>query len=132
MRPKVHARRQYLVNKKLQLSYSWFLILCVGLIVLFFGLSLWYINRVYLNLFHQILGENALPREYINSIQNQFLGAIPVAIIVISLLLLVLGIYASHKIAGPMYRITKNLNLIGIDNQMDTIQIPTERDGGCL
>jgi methyl-accepting chemotaxis protein len=55
--------------------------------------------------------------------QNQFLVGTLIAIAVVSCLLLVLGVYASHRIAGPMYRITKNLNLIGVENEMDTIQI---------
>ena len=123
MKPKVHGRKRYLVNHGLQLSYSWLLIFCVGMIILIFGLSLWYINKVHLDLFQRIVGEDALPRSYINSIQNQFLINIPIAIVAVSGLLLILGIYVSHRIAGPMYRMTKNLNLIGVDNQMDTIQI---------
>ena len=123
MKPKVHARRQYLVNKELQLSYSWLLIICVGVVILVFGLSLWYINKIHLDLFHQIVGEDALPTAYINSIQNHFLAGIPVTIVIVSMLLFALGIYSSHKVAGPMYRIAKNMNLIGLENHLDTIQI---------
>lgn len=123
MKPKVHARRQYLVNNELQLSYSWLLILCVGVVILIFGLSLWYINKIYLDLFRQIVGEGALPKAYINSIQNQFLMGIPISITVVSLLLFGLGIYTSHRVAGPMYRIAKNMNLIGLENHLDTVQI---------
>ncbi len=123
MKPKVHARKQYLVNKEMQLSYAWLLILCVGLVILIFGLSLWYVNKVHLNLFHNIVGEEALPQGYINSVQNQFLAGTVVAVAVVSCLLLVLGIYASHRIAGPALRITKNLNRIGVENEMDTIQL---------
>ena len=123
MKPKTRGRKRYLVNHGLQLSYSWLLIFCVGMIILIFGLSLWYINKVHLDLFQRIVGEDALPKSYINSIQNQFLIGIPIAIVAVSGLLLILGIYVSHRIAGPMYRMTKNLNLIGVDNQMDTIQI---------
>ena len=123
MKPKVHARRQYLINKELQFSYSWLLILCVGAVILVFGLSLWYVNKIHLDLFRQIVGEDALPKAYINSIENQFLISIPVAIVIVSLLLFALGIYSSHKVAGPMYRIAKNMNLIGLENHLDTIQI---------
>lgn len=123
MKPKVHARRQYVINKELQFSYSWLLILCVGLVILVFGLSLWYINKVHLDLFHQIVGEEALPKAYIDSIQNQFLVGIPVTIVIVSLLLFGLGIYTSHRVAGPMYRIAKNMNQIGVENHLDTIQI---------
>ena len=123
MKPKVHVRRQYLVNRELQMSYSWLLILCVGVVILVFGLSLWYINKIYLDLFHQIVGEAALPKAYITSIQNQFLVVIPVMIITVSLLLFALGVYTTHKVAGPMYRMAKNMNLIGVENHLDTIQI---------
>lgn len=123
MKPKVHTRKQYLINKQLQLSYAWLLILCVGLVILVFGSSLWYINKIHLDLFHDIVGEEALPKSYIHSMQNQFLIGALITIVVISCLLLVLGIYTSHRIAGPMYRISKKLNLIGIEDEMDTIQI---------
>jgi len=123
MRPKVRHRRKYLVNKNLQLSYSWLLIVCVGLVILIFGLSLWYLNKIHLDLFQKIVGEKAMPEQYISSIQNQFLIGIPLAIAVISCLLLFMGIYTSHRIAGPMYRMTKSMNMIGIENRLDAIQI---------
>lgn len=123
MKPKVHTRRQYLINKQLQLSYAWLLIICVGIVIVIFGLSLWYVNKINLNLFHSIVGEDVLPQSYISSVQNQFLLGTLIAVAVVSCLLLLLGIYASHKIAGPAYRITKSLNLLGVEDEMDTIQI---------
>lgn len=123
MKPKAHARRQYLLNKELQFSYSWLLIFCVSAVILVFGLSLWYVSKTYLDIFRQIVGEDALSKAYINSIENQFVIGIPVSIAVVSLLLFALGIYSSHKVAGPMYRIAKNMNLIGLENHFDTIQI---------
>jgi len=123
MKPKIHVRKQYLINKQLQMSYAWLLILCVSLVILIFGLSLWYMNKVHMSLFQSIVGENVLPQSYINSTQSSFLIGTLVTIVLVSCLLLVLGIYSSHKIAGPIYRITKNLNLVGIENELDTIQI---------
>ena len=123
MKPKIHARRQYLVNKQIQLSYSWLLVICVGIVILFFGLSLLYMNNIYVSLIQKILGEDVLSKSYISSIQSRLIIGIPIAIVIVSCLLLVLGIYASHRIAGPMHRITKNLNLIGVESEMDTIQI---------
>lgn len=123
MKPKVHARKRYLINRDLQLSYSWLLILCVGTVILIFGLSLWYVNKIHLDLFRQIVGEEALPKAYINSIENQFLIGIPITIVIVSMLLFALGIYTSHRVAGPMHRIAKNMNLIGLENHLDTIEI---------
>jgi methyl-accepting chemotaxis protein len=123
MKPKVHVRRQYLINRELQLSYSWLLMVCVGLVILIFGLCLWYVNKVHLELFRQIVGEDALPKAYINSILNQFLMVIPVTIFIVLPLLFVLGVYTTHRIAGPMHRIAKSMNLIGVENHLDAIQI---------
>ncbi len=123
MKPKARGRKQYVVNRKLQLSYAWLLILCVSSVILIFGLSLWYINRIHLGLFYTIVGEDALPKSYINSVQNQFLIGTVVAIALISGLLFVLGISFSHRVAGPAHRIAKSLDLIGVDDQLDTIQI---------
>ena len=123
MKPKIHARRQYLVNKELQLSYSWLLIVLVGLVFLIFGSALVYINKVYLDVFHQLVGEEIMPKSYINSIQKQLLFSIPIAAVLISCLLLILGIYTTHRIAGPLHRITRNLKLIGVENRFDAIQL---------
>jgi len=123
MKPKAHGRKQYLINRQLQLSYAALLIVIGGLIILVFGSSLWFIIKVLLDVIHDLAGEGALSQSYITSIQNRFLVGIPIALVLVSVLLLILGIYASHRIAGPMYRITKNLNLIGAENQIDTIQI---------
>ena len=123
MKPKVHARRQYLINKQLQLTYARLLIICVAIIILIFGMSLWYQSKVHLGVLQDIVGEKALPHSYIVQTQNRFLVGTFGAIAVISCLLLILAVYASHRIAGPMHRITKNLKLVGLDNDVDTIQI---------
>lgn len=123
MKPKVHARRQYLINKQLQLSYARLLIVCVAIIILIFGISLWYQSKVHLGILQDIVGEKALPEAFIIQTQNRFLVGTFGSIAIISCLLLILAIYVSHRIAGPMYRITKNLKLVGIDNDVDTIQI---------
>ena len=92
MKPKVHARRRYLVNKQIQLTYSLYLILTATLMILIYGTSLWFLNKVHLELFQKIVGEDALPKSYIASIQNQFAITVPLAIVAVSCLLLVLGI----------------------------------------
>ncbi len=111
------------MNKQVQLSFSLYLILTSALMILIYGTSLWFLNKVYLELLHRIVGEDALSQSYIASIQNQFAIAVPLAIVGVSCLLLILGIYVSHRVAGPMYRITKNLNMVGVESQIDTIQI---------
>jgi len=123
MKPKVHARKQYLVNRELQLSYTRLLIICVAIVILIFGLSLWYQSKIYLSALQEAIGEEALPHSYVVSTQNRFLIGSFVAMAIISCLLFILGIYSSHRIAGPMYRITKNMKLVGMENDVDTIQI---------
>ncbi len=123
MKPKIHARRQYLVNRELQLSYSWLLIVLVGMVFLIFGYCLVYINKVHLDVFHQFAGEEILPQSYIDSIQKQLLFSIPMVAVLISCLLFILGIRTTHRIAGPLHRIMRNLKLVGTENQCDTIQL---------
>lgn len=119
MKPKVHGRRQYLVNKEIQLSYAWLLILCVGIVIVIFGITIWYVMEVC----HNMIGEGTLAKNFIICVQNQFLIGTLVSIAIASCVLLILGIFMSHRVAGPLYRITKNLNLLGVENQLDTIQI---------
>lgn len=120
---KNYKRTQYLVNKPLQLAYSGQLVLHAILITLIFGFALWYLNKEYLELFYRILGENALPKASIREIENSFLVKVIIAAGFIGVLLLFVGIYTSHKIAGPLFRITKFINLVGMDNELQTVQI---------
>mgnify|MGYP001618780231 CR=1 FL=1 len=123
MAKKDYKRTQYLVNKPLQLAYSGQLVLHATLITLIFGLALWYLNREYLELFYRIVGEDALPKAYIQSIENSFLVKIIVAAVAMAVLLLFVGIYTSHRIAGPLFRLTKFINLVGLENELQTVQI---------
>lgn len=123
MKPKIHARRQYLINKELQLSYSWLLVMLVGMVFLIFGYCLVYINKVHLDAFYQFAGEEILPKSYINSVQKQFIFGIPIVAVLISCLLLILGIHTTHRIAGPLYRLMQNLKSVGAENQFDAIQL---------
>lgn len=120
---KNYKRTQYLVNRPLQLAYSGQLILHVTLITLIFGFALWYLNREYLELFYKMVGENALPKEYIRSIENSFIIKIFLAAVVMGVLLLFVGIYTSHRVAGPLFRLTKFINLVGVENELQTVQI---------
>ncbi len=123
MAKKNYKRTQYLVNKPLQLAYSGQLILHVTLITLIFGFALWYLNKEYLELFYRMVGDNALSKEYIKSIENSFVIKIILAALFMGILLLFVGIYSSHRIAGPLFRLTKFINLVGVDNELQTVQI---------
>ena len=123
MKPKTHRRKQYLVNKEIQLSFSWLLIVSVGSVIFVFGLALWYLNRMHMGVIYKLVGEDALPMSYVQSTDMIFLLGIPAAILLVSGLLLVLGIYSSHRVAGPMFRITRHMNDLGVNGQVDTVQI---------
>lgn len=119
MKPKIHARRQFLVNKQIQLSYAWLLILCVGIAIVMYGVTSWYTIKVC----HNIAGEEALVRSLTSFAQRQFLIGSLLALAIVSVALLILGVFASHRITGPMHRIAKNLNLVGVENRLDPIRI---------
>lgn len=120
---KPYRRTHYLVDKKIQLTYTGMMIFYVVLISFIMGLAIWYVNNEYLEVFRRIGGENVFPQDYIQQIGNQFLIKLGLALVFIAVLLYFVGIYASNRFAGPLYRITKYLRLIGIENHLGKISI---------
>lgn len=107
-----HKRRKFLVNKKLQLSYSMTLVLQASVITVFLGACLYWVNKEYLNLFHLIAGEESFPKSAVDTITNDFLLKIVAVLCINAVLLAIIGIYSSHRFAGPVHRLTNYLNSI--------------------
>ncbi len=123
MNKNTYRRKNYLINKNLQLSYTGMLIFYVLFITFILGFAIWYLNKEYLDVFYKIAGENAISKEYIKDIENQFIWKLALGMGVIAILLFFVGIYTSNRYAGPLYRLTKYLNLIGIENSLSTVKI---------
>ncbi len=106
----VNKRKNFLVDKKLQFSYAMMLVFQASIITLFLGGCLYWLNKEYLNLFHLIAGEESFPLKAVESIANEFLSKIFIILGLNCILLLILGIYSSHRLAGPIFRLTQYIN----------------------
>lgn len=98
-------RKQYLVSKEFQLKY-------VGMILLFIFLTAALCSYVVYYTSMILLGEklaNVYPQGRLVSIVRIVNFRILLSVLLVSPLVAIIGIFLSHKIAGPIYRIEKFL-----------------------
>ena len=99
------ARRQYIVARKFQLKYVGMILLLMFLTAGFCSYVIYYTTMI---LFGEKLA-NVYPQGQLVSIVQTVNFRILLSILFISPLVGFLGIYLSHKIAGPIYRIERFL-----------------------
>lgn len=105
-----YVRRQYLVAKKFQLKY-------VGLILLLMFLTAALCSYVVYYTSMMLLGEklaNVYPQGRLMSIVKLVNFRILLSILLITPLVALIGIFLSHRIAGPIYRMEKFLNNLAL------------------
>lgn len=112
-----NKRKVLLINKRFQLSMlSWFFLLAIGLIALFYTAN-WYFFQ---NL-TKLAQEAGLPSDHVffQFIEGQKIIMNRIYIITSSLSIVVItvgGLVLSHKIAGPLYRLTRHLEKNSMEN----------------
>ncbi len=102
-------RRQYIVAKKFQLKYTSLILLLMFVTAGFCSYAIYYTTMI---LFGEKLA-SVYPQGQLVSIVKTVNFRIFMSMILISPLVGALGIYLSHKIAGPIYRIEKFLGTMG-------------------
>lgn len=110
-RPPFYKRR-YIVNKKLQFRIALIMILEIALISIVMSTIIVCLNDYYQDIFHYIAGPTELqtPLQEINKPVWMFMfGSITFSSVVFALV----GIFLSHKIAGPLYRLKRHMIGIG-------------------
>ena len=103
-----YRRTQYLVAKKFQLKY-------VGMILLLVSLTAVMCSYVTYYTMMLTMGDklaNVYPQGRLIAIVNMVNFRILLSMLLVTPLIIMIGIYASHKIAGPIYRIEKFLGLM--------------------
>ena len=101
-----HKRKQYLVARKFQLKYVGIILMLVFLTGILCSYVVYYTAMF---LFGDKLA-NVYPQGRLMSIVNTVNIRILLSLLLITPLIVVIGIYASHRIAGPIYRIEKFLD----------------------
>lgn len=105
------ARRQFLVNKKIQLPYAMTIVIQASIITIFLGMCLYWINKEYLSLL-SVIAKDAFPKSTVDKIINTFLFKILAVLGINAILLVIVGIHSSHNFAGPIHRLTNYFNEI--------------------
>jgi methyl-accepting chemotaxis protein len=101
-----YKRKQYIVAPQFQLRYVGLILMLVFLTGILCAYVVYYTSMI-------LLGDklaNVYPQGRLISTVNMVNMRILLSLILITPLVVVIGIYASHKIAGPIYRIEKYLN----------------------
>lgn len=101
-----YKRKQYIVARKFQLRY-------VGLILIIVFLTALMCSYVIYYTMMMTMGEkiaNVYPQGRLMAIVNAVNFRILLTILLMLPLIIVIGVFASHKIAGPIFRIERFLN----------------------
>lgn len=110
MRSVRNRRRLYLVNRKIQMQFTWLLLIEMAIPTIILGALFYIVNKRYLSFIQRILGESVVSDPYIQSILNFSILSIGVFLIAWILLLLFLGIRVTHHIAGPLYKLEQSMD----------------------
>ncbi len=105
-----NRRKQYLVNKKIQMQFSWLLVIQLVIPTVILGTFLYIINKMYLGCLQRIIGESVISDPYIQGILSFSAVGVIIFLIISAFLLLFLGIRFSHHIAGPLYKLERSMD----------------------
>jgi len=108
-----HKRRNYFINKQVQGIYALFLIMSVGTISLLVSME---ILRSYYHSFGGISGES-----FFYNINVFFVMKVILLLIFGSLVIGGLSLFASHRIAGPIFRLNESLKNIAKGNYNERV-----------
>ena len=120
MERKLHRRRHYIIKKAFQLKYIALLLAVVLISVIITGYTIYY------NIW-TLLGDklaNVYPQGRLITIFRTVNVRLAINMIFVSMLCIGIGIFASHRIAGPVFRMIRFLNTVaaGDYNQKLTLR----------
>ena len=104
-----NRRRQYLVNRKIQLQFTLLLIVQIAIPTIILGSFIYIINKMYLSCIQKLIGTSVISDPYVQSILNISVLGIGIFLIVSTMLLVFLGIRFTHHIAGPLFKLEKSM-----------------------
>jgi len=115
-------RRQYLVNKKLQFQISFVMVLEVALVTFSLSLILVYINDYYLGLITYFIGSAEAEQISLSEISQGMYFFLIGGVISTSIIFSVIGIFLSHRVAGPLFRLKKHMSFVRNGNYSHEIK----------
>ena len=120
-KPKFY-RRQYLVNKKMQYRIAFAMVMEVALITVAMGLILLYVNDYYLGLITYFIGTTEAQQISLSDITRGMTYFLVGGVTFSSVVFAVMGIFISHKIAGPLFRLNKYMIMLRNGNYTHEIR----------
>jgi len=114
-------RRQYLVNRKLQMQFVRLLVTQAAIPIIMLGTSLYLINKMYLFRLQAIVGNSIMSDAGIHAILNFSIVAMLSLLVITGLLLAFLGIRFSHQIAGPLYKLESGMDKLARGEKVELI-----------
>ena len=105
-------RRQYLINSKLQLRIAMAMVIEVALITATLSLILLYVNDYYLGLITYFVGSAEAEQISLSDISRGMYFFIFGGVAFSSVVFALIGIFVSHKVAGPLYRLKRYMTIV--------------------
>lgn len=115
-------RRQYLVNKKMQMQFVRILTTQAAVLIMTFGALLYLINKMYLLHLQAIVGSSVIPDTEVRAILTFSIVAILGILVIAGLLLAFLGIRFSHQVAGPLHKIESSMDKLARGEKVELIR----------
>ena len=117
-----NRRRRYVVEKKLQTEFTFLMLVQMVIPTLIFGVFIYLGSKMYLSCIQSIIGNSAISDPYVDGILNFLLLSLAGFLIVVVLLLIFLGIRFSHHVAGPIYRLKRDMKKLAKGDKIEHLQ----------
>jgi methyl-accepting chemotaxis protein len=117
----VWRRKEYLVDKPLQQRFAVFLLLQMTIILLIIGLYAYLENSRFMQDVLSIKDAFIL-QEKLHLNAQAFLLKILIVLVLTAFVIMFFGLYFSHKIAGPVFKLKRYLKALGDGNFAEEIQ----------
>jgi hypothetical protein len=106
-------RRHYLVDKNLQLNFSLLLIMIGAINAIFFSFIFYFFSQQTALIYKPLLIEPEVQSGVIQLMENTFWRTVLFGAIFECMMIILLGIFFSHRIAGPLFKISRYLKEVG-------------------
>lgn len=104
---RLFRRKHYVVDKKLQYNFALLLIMIGAINAIFFGFIFYFFSQHITIMYKPLLVESALQENILRTENYAFWATILIGGIFECILIILLGIFFSHRIAGPIFKIQK-------------------------
>jgi len=117
-----NRRRRYVVDKKLQTEFTFLMLVQMVVPTLMFGAFIYMVSKMYLSCIQSIIGNSAISDPYVYGILNFLVLSLTGFLIVVISLLIFLGIRFSHHIAGPIYRLKRDMKKLAKGEKIERLR----------